>query len=263
MIPLSSHLFVSSRGPVSSFKLITLCRHFCSGDRVWRGADVCPHLAGSERENGGRVPACWHQWHEPMATSGSVPVRRPGLHYTALRATPFIITVPATIRATCNSRPVTPQYQVFLLACRDGASECSDEEIDCPASADLGRRWWNNFAETVVASPSPLDRAVPDHASDMTSFPFSLPTPLTHYDGRTLHAVRDKRRCAACILCTHSILPIGPAKEINARPTVVLPSRFQLLFSTADGTDCMDRVSFSGSACCPRLPCRWFMCDHP
>ena len=47
---------------------------------------------------------------------------------------------------------VDARYQFFFVACRPGASECSDELIDCPSSADLNVRWWEGFAETLAES---------------------------------------------------------------------------------------------------------------
>ena len=67
--------------------------------------------------------------------------------------------------------------EFFFIVCRDGAAECSDESIECPATADLATSWWALFAQTVAASASPQQAA---------SFTAALPH---HLDGRTIHVI--------------------------------------------------------------------------
>ena len=89
-------------------------------------ADACPHLANP---NSAASPACWDQ---SVVRNGRA---RSELLYAAL-TTEHTVNVPSTLQPVrCNAVDISPRYQFFFVACRAGATECSDELIDCPAAA--------------------------------------------------------------------------------------------------------------------------------
>ena len=91
------------------------------------GSTLCPHLADP---NSTQSPACWDQ-----RTAPDDGVYRSELLYSAF-ITEHTVMVPFTLQpVTCNDIPVTPRFQYFFVSCRPGATECSDEFIDCPSSA--------------------------------------------------------------------------------------------------------------------------------
>ena len=71
-----------------------------------------------------------HQWHDQTESSGKI-THAPGLHYASV-VNEHRAEVPSTLRATCNSKIVTPRYQFFFVACKERESGCSDEVIRCP-----------------------------------------------------------------------------------------------------------------------------------
>ena len=115
----------------------------------WGLLDACPHLHRSVSNLAGA--ACWDQL-SPGTTSMTLRYAAQTIDYTAA--------LPSTFAATCNHEAVPARYQFLFLACAEGATECSDELIDCPTSADLGRKWWEPYAELLAISS----------VSDATSF---------------------------------------------------------------------------------------------
>ena len=110
----------------------------------WGLLHACPSLHSS---SSWATPACWDQLVDNDQAG-----RRSELLYDTV-ATEHTALLPGSLRtATCNQASVTPMFEYFFLACKTGATECSDELIDCPSSADLSRHWWEGFAETLANS---------------------------------------------------------------------------------------------------------------
>ena len=132
---------------------------------------VCPSLTGTSVPDTFAASdlACWNQ-----RVAGAGPAGR--LLYTANDAH-MVVRLPLTVNASCNERPVAARYQFYLIACRPGALECTDEQIACPSAADASSRWWEGFAETLAAS----------ELSEAPTFSTSLHGLFV--GGRTIHAV--------------------------------------------------------------------------
>jgi hypothetical protein len=247
----------------------------------WGGVNACPSIHRGPNSTGGGAPACWDQFHTDRFTAR----RRSDLHYSS---TPGKLTavVPPTLVAMCGGAAVTPRYQFFVIACREGASECSDEAIDCPSSADLGTRWWEAYAQTIAESTSPLDGAYGVHG--VSSFTTALPL---HMASRTAHVLvhvwgpagspATKAESLMCLSRTKfdETPPIAPADAVElvcdpaechpaaARASVPSPSGMRpLLFSPSTAELHMRLASFGQGtspveSCAPRaLPTK--SCPH-
>ena len=89
---------------------------------------ACPHLHGPAH---GVPAACWDQLEPPRA-DGS---RRERLLYSSL-PTQHTAIVPSSIGGSCGGAEVPLRFQIHLVACRPGATECTDEELPCPSRVD-------------------------------------------------------------------------------------------------------------------------------
>lgn len=132
---------------------LNLTRHGVDG--------VCPSISKVTAHS------CWSQRTHDSGLAGA-------LLYSA-NERQLSVRVPQTVNASCNALPVTPRYQFFLIACKYGAVECSDEQIPCPSTADPSQRWWEGFADTLAASALGVD----------TEFTGNFPSAMD----RTIHAV--------------------------------------------------------------------------
>ena len=125
-------------GPMSSLQ--------GTGDHPdWGLRGACPHLRDNGDTDGASAsaPTCWDQ------RSGE---RNASTLLYSTRATTHSALLPTTFSTTCGPNEVAARYQFFFIACKRGASACSDETLDCPSSADLSTRWWAPFADTLAAS---------------------------------------------------------------------------------------------------------------
>ena len=104
----------------------------------WGVLDACPDLHRPPSRLA--TPACWDQMYHETST----------LHYSS-DARNHTAILPA-FKTTCGGELVEARYEFIFIACSVGSAECSDELIDCPSSADLSRRWWEGFADTLAIS---------------------------------------------------------------------------------------------------------------
>ena len=97
------------------------------------------------------------------------------------------------------------EYGFYFVACKPGASECSDELIDCPSAANLNERWWEGFADTLAESAVSTD----------TSFSATIagaPTVPPHR--RATHTAPP---------CLHPVTTVGPSVPSLSPPPSLLP----------------------------------------
>ena len=110
---------------------------------------LCPTLASTSDL------ACWEQ--RAAGGVGQPIYSANDRSHTAL--------LPRTLNASCNALPVAARFQFFMIVCREGASECTDEHIDCPSAADPSIQWWEGFADTIAASDLSHVRSQPREIS--------------------------------------------------------------------------------------------------
>lgn len=132
----------------------------------------CPHLSSSELYANATSFPCWEQ-----SALGADGIRRPTLLY-ATNQSQFTVSAPS-LAATCDAHAVRPRYQMFFIACKPKAVGCSDEYLDCPASADLTIEWWASFADTLAISPM-------ENWTATSEFTASLAQGM---DQRTVHSI--------------------------------------------------------------------------
>ena len=141
----------------------------------WGVLGACPHLRRTDQF---MLPACWDQY-APLGEAGAGRLDD-GRHRSELlhAAHPGDHTAmfPQTVTPMCHADVVQPRFQFFFVACMAGSTECSDELIDCPDSADLNATWWEMMGVETIASSN-------------VSAAREFTAPIEHMDGRTVHVI--------------------------------------------------------------------------